>query len=74
MDLFNIEFIKNIFVIDDGFKKKILFKCDKCIILRYDKNKGKGAVLKIVFEYFKDRFFDRIIFLDGDLKVKKEEL
>lgn len=74
LDLSNIKFIKNILIIDDGSKKKILLKCEKCTILRHDKNRGKGAALKTAFEYLKDRSFDRIILLDGDLKVKKEEL
>lgn len=73
-DLSYIEFIKNILVVDDGSKKKIFSYYDKCIVLTHSKNKGKGAALKTAFEYLKERSFDRIILLDGDLKVKKEEL
>lgn len=74
LDLSNIKFIKNILVIDDGSEKKNLLKCDECTILKHDKNKGKGAALKTAFEYLKNKNFDKIILLDGDIKVNKEDL
>ncbi|BCS81235.1 glycosyltransferase family 2 protein [Anaerocellum diazotrophicum] len=74
IDLSNIWFVKNIIVVDDGSKKKISLKCDKCTILRHNINKGKGAALKTAFEYLKNNNFDKLILLDGDILVNKEDL
>jgi|YelNatPaOPRAMG01_1025707.scaffolds.fasta_scaffold04552_8 glycosyltransferase involved in cell wall biosynthesis len=75
-----------IIVVDDGSKDRTfeLAKKSGVIVLRHEKNKGKGEAIKTGFNYLKDKNIDYIIVADADrqynikdaqkfLKALKEE-
>jgi len=75
-----------IIVVDDGSKDRTfeLAKKSEVIVLRHEKNKGKGEAIKTGFNYLKDKNIDYIIVADADrqynikdaqkfLKALKEE-
>jgi glycosyltransferase involved in cell wall biosynthesis len=64
------KFLPNSFivVVDDGSKDRTfeLAKKSGVIVLRHEKNKGKGEAIKTGFNYLKDKNIDYIIVADTD--------
>lgn len=65
-----------VLVIDDGSKDKTyeIAKRSGAIVIRHEKNKGKGEALKTAFNFLrKNRKIKRVVVIDADLQYLPEE-
>jgi glycosyltransferase involved in cell wall biosynthesis len=60
----------DIIIVDDGSQDQTynLAKKTKALVLRHNKNKGKGEALKTGFDYATEKEYDHLITLDSDLQ------
>lgn len=70
----SFSFVDKLVIVDDGSEKKLNVLNQKCILLKHTKNMGKGAALKTAFSYLVNQEYDKVVLLDSDLKVNKENL
>ena len=68
--------ITEIIVVDDGSADSTYEEAKKAgvIVLRHEKNKGKGAALRTGFSYLKNKDYDAVITMDGDGQHKYSEI
>jgi len=66
----------NVLVIDDGSQDNTSQIAKKCgaLVLRNEKNLGKGAALKKGFEFLKKKDFDALLILDADGQHSPKEV
>ena len=66
--------VQEIIVVDDGSSDSTNGRAEEAgaVVLRHEKNKGKGAALRTGFDYVKD--FDAVITMDGDGQHRFNEI
>lgn len=70
--LSEVKVIDMIIVVDDGSIYPITnFSFNKCVVLKNEKNKGKGFAMQKGIKFAKPFNFDIFIFLDADLVVER---
>ncbi|MBU1767117.1 MAG: glycosyltransferase family 2 protein [Candidatus Omnitrophica bacterium] len=71
-----VEGISDVIVVDDGSVDNTYEEAKKAgaIVLRHEKNKGKGAALRTGFSYIKSKDYGAVITLDGDGQHKYSEI
>jgi len=64
-----------VLVVDDGSKDRTyeIAKRSKAIVIRHEKNKGKGEALKTAFEYLRKKKAKACVAIDADLQYLPEE-
>lgn len=69
-------FVDKVIVCDDGSIDNTYTKAKDAgaIVIRHEKNKGKGAALKSLFKYAKEIDADVIVTIDGDGQFLPEEI
>ncbi|SDU43573.1 hypothetical protein SAMN04487931_108195 [Desulfobacula phenolica] len=73
----SFKYIKNILVVDDGSTDANLTELlddTEAIVIRHDKNKGKGAALLTAINYLKEKNVLSMITIDGDGQHRPEDL
>jgi len=62
-------------VIDDSSSDKTgeIARKAGAIVLRHEKNKGKGRAIRTGFNFLKDRNFDYLVLIDADMQYSPEE-
>ncbi|MCK5850701.1 MAG: glycosyltransferase family 2 protein [Kiritimatiellae bacterium] len=62
------EYCSDVIVIDDGSKDNTIAEAEKtgAIVLRHEKNRGKGAALETGFTYVKEHGYTFVITMDSD--------
>jgi len=72
----SLEFGDKILVCDDGSSDSTSKKAENsgAIVIKHEKNLGKGAALKSMFDYLKKLDFDVVVTIDGDGQFLPEEM
>ncbi len=73
----SFHYVQNILVVDDGSTDadlSLLLKDTGAVIIRHDKNKGKGAALMTAINYLKDKQAVSMITIDGDGQHLPEDI
>jgi len=72
----SLEFADKVIVCDDGSSDSTSEKAENsgAIIIKHEKNSGKGTALKSLFNYVKKFDFDVVITIDGDGQFLPEEI
>ena len=72
----SISYIPNLIVVDNGSIDKTAEEAEKtgAIVIRHERNLGKGAALRTGFNYSLQKGFDYTITLDGDGQHLPEEI
>lgn len=73
-DLKGIGFV--VYVVDDGSKDETanIAASEGAIVVKHEKNKGKGASLREGFRHILKRGFDAVLVMDGDGQHKVEDV
>ena len=71
-----LSFVDSVVVCDDGSFDNTLKEAEKsgAIVIKHNKNKGKGAALRTLFNYARDSQADIIITIDGDGQFLPNEI
>ncbi|MDD5454682.1 MAG: glycosyltransferase family 2 protein [Candidatus Ratteibacteria bacterium] len=71
-----LDSVSKIIVIDDGSNDSTREEAERAgaVVLKHEKNKGKGAALRTGFSYIKKQDCDAVITLDGDGQHKYNEI
>lgn len=71
-----LDAVSKIIVIDDGSVDCTREEAEKAgaLVIKHEKNKGKGAALRTGFAYVKEQDCDAVITLDGDGQHKYSEI
>ncbi len=71
-----LSYVDKVIVCDDGSSDNTFneAKISGAEVIRHDKNLGKGAALKSLFEYARNSSFDIIVTIDGDGQFLPEEI
>lgn len=71
-----VEGISDIIVVDDGSIDNTYEEAKKAgaIVLKHERNKGKGTALRTGFSYIKSKDYSAVITLDGDGQHKYSEI
>jgi len=72
----SLEFGDMVIVCDDGSSDSTSKKAENsgAIVIKHEKNSGKGAALKSLFDYVKKLDFDVVVTIDGDGQFLPEEM
>ena len=72
----SLQFVDKVIVCDDGSNDFTAQKAKDAgaIIIKHDKNLGKGAALRSLFSFVKKNDFDIIVTIDGDGQFLPEEI
>lgn len=72
----SLKFVDSVIVCDDGSNDSTLKQAENsgAIVIRHEKNSGKGAALKSLFEYSKKLDFKVLVTIDGDGQFLPEEI
>jgi glycosyltransferase involved in cell wall biosynthesis len=72
----SFKFADKVIVCDDGSSDSTIKKAENsgAIVLKHEKNLGKGKALKSLFDYVKKLDFDVMITIDGDGQFLPEEM
>ena len=72
----SFEFADKVIVCDDGSSDSTSKRAENsgAIVIRHEKNFGKGTTLKSLFDYVKKLDFDVVITIDGDGQFLPEEI
>ena len=68
--------VAEVIVVDDGSSDSTCEEAKKvgAIVLKHEKNRGKGAALRTGFSYLKRKDYDAVITMDGDGQHKYSEI
>lgn len=72
----SLKFSDKVIVCDDGSLDSTSKKAENsgAVVIKHEKNSGKGAALKSLFEYVKKLNFDVVVTIDGDGQFLPEEI
>jgi len=72
----SLEFADKVIVCDDGSSDHTSKKAESsgAVVIKHEKNFGKGAALKSLFDYVKKLDFDVVVTIDGDGQFLPEEI
>jgi len=72
----SLQFVDKVIVCDDGSKDLTAQKAKDAgaILIKHDKNLGKGAALRSLFSFARKNDFDIIVTIDGDGQFLPEEI
>ena len=72
----SLEFADKVIVCDDGSSDSTSEEAENsgAVVIKHEKNSGKGAALKSLFDYVKKLDFDVVVTIDGDGQFLPEEI
>ena len=71
-----LQYVDKVIVCDDGSNDNTFIEAEKAgsQVLKHKKNLGKGAALKTLFDFVKNKNFDVLITIDGDGQFSPNEI
>ena len=72
----SLSYVDKVIVCDDGSKDSTFHKAKNAgaEVIKHEKNAGKGAAMKTLFEYAKKNQADIVVTIDGDGQFLPEEI